>query len=225
MWGCHSRQECHSPPPTVFLNITNLRLFSWSIGSASASHQCGLGLIPGWRSDPSAVREKGLSSPVWATLLPWGRLGQWLNVPTTSTNPIRGTLKIPRHFSKRVGESPWCWRPVPWDALITRIPADEEPLCGNAAVYAVIIIIIYYYYYPHPDDHTRQTIPRLTEQEWLVCLACFRVCALHRRVWWRVYSCDRRWRWTSGTVENTRVTWRPCWPRDSAQSRRSQTEP
>ena len=28
------------------------------------------------------------------------------------------------------------------DALITRIPADEEPLCGNAAVYAVIIIII-----------------------------------------------------------------------------------
>ena len=31
------------------------------------------------------------------------------------------------------------------DALITRIPADEEPLCGNAAVYAIIIIIIYYY--------------------------------------------------------------------------------
>ena len=28
------------------------------------------------------------------------------------------------------------------DALITRIPADEEPLCGNAAVYAVVIIII-----------------------------------------------------------------------------------
>ena len=26
------------------------------------------------------------------------------------------------------------------DALITQIPADEEPLCGNAAVYAVIII-------------------------------------------------------------------------------------
>ena len=24
------------------------------------------------------------------------------------------------------------------DALITRIPADEEPLCGNAAVYAII---------------------------------------------------------------------------------------
>ena len=28
------------------------------------------------------------------------------------------------------------------DALITRIPADEEPLSGNAAVYAVGIIII-----------------------------------------------------------------------------------
>ena len=28
------------------------------------------------------------------------------------------------------------------DALTTWIPADEEPLCGNAAVYAVIIIII-----------------------------------------------------------------------------------
>ena len=27
-----------------------------------------------------------------------------------------------------------------WDALITPIPADE-PLCGNAAVYAVIINI------------------------------------------------------------------------------------
>ena len=31
------------------------------------------------------------------------------------------------------------------DALITRIPADEEPLCGNAAAYAVIIIIIILY--------------------------------------------------------------------------------
>ena len=28
------------------------------------------------------------------------------------------------------------------DALITRIPADEEPFWGNAAVYAVIIIIM-----------------------------------------------------------------------------------
>ena len=28
------------------------------------------------------------------------------------------------------------------DALITWIPADEEPLCGSTAVYAIIIIII-----------------------------------------------------------------------------------
>ena len=27
-------------------------------------------------------------------------------------------------------------------ALITQIPTDEEPLCGKAAVYAVIIIFI-----------------------------------------------------------------------------------
>ena len=27
------------------------------------------------------------------------------------------------------------------DALITQIPADEEPLFGNAAVYAIIIMI------------------------------------------------------------------------------------
>ena len=26
------------------------------------------------------------------------------------------------------------------DALITQIPVNEEPLCGNAAVYAVIIV-------------------------------------------------------------------------------------
>ena len=28
------------------------------------------------------------------------------------------------------------------DALITWIPADEEPFCGNAAVYAVVVIIV-----------------------------------------------------------------------------------
>ena len=32
--------------------------------STSASHQCGPGSIPGWGSDPGAVSEKGLSSPV-----------------------------------------------------------------------------------------------------------------------------------------------------------------
>ena len=28
------------------------------------------------------------------------------------------------------------------DALITRTPADEEPLCGNAAVYTLMIMIM-----------------------------------------------------------------------------------
>ena len=30
--------------------------------------------------------------------------------------------------------------------VITRIPADEAPLCGNAAVYAIIIIITTKYF-------------------------------------------------------------------------------
>ena len=34
------------------------------------------------------------------------------------------------------------------DALITQIPADEEPLCGNAAVCA-IILCYYHNYYKH----------------------------------------------------------------------------
>ena len=28
------------------------------------------------------------------------------------------------------------------DALITWIPADEEPFCGNAAVYAVVVVVV-----------------------------------------------------------------------------------
>ena len=43
-------------------------LLRWPIGGTSASHQCGLGSIPGWGSDPGAVSEKGISPPVWATL-------------------------------------------------------------------------------------------------------------------------------------------------------------
>ena len=35
-------------------------------------------LIPGWWFNPGAVSEKGLSSPVWATLRPWeGTLSCW----------------------------------------------------------------------------------------------------------------------------------------------------
>ena len=47
--------------PEVTLTYWVLR---WPTGSTSVSHQCGLGSIPGWGSDPSAVSEKGLSSPV-----------------------------------------------------------------------------------------------------------------------------------------------------------------
>ena len=80
----------------------------WLIGSTSVSHQCGPCSIPGWRSDPSSVSEKGPSSLVWATVRPWvGMLSCWTSLPT-STNPILGTLKNPQHFSKRVGESPQC---------------------------------------------------------------------------------------------------------------------
>ena len=32
--------------------------FSWPLGSAWTSHQCGPGLIPGWRSDPGKVQSK-----------------------------------------------------------------------------------------------------------------------------------------------------------------------
>ena len=28
------------------------------------------------------------------------------------------------------------------DALITWIPADEEPLCGNAALYVVVVVVV-----------------------------------------------------------------------------------
>ena len=90
----------------------NLWVLRWPIGSASASHQCSQGSIPGWGSDPGAVSEKGLSSLVWATLHPWvGTLSHRSSLPT-STNPIWGTLKNSQHFLKRVGESPWCWLPV-----------------------------------------------------------------------------------------------------------------
>ena len=45
-------------------DVDGVVLLKWSIGSASASHQCGPGSIPGWGSDPGAVSEKGLTSLV-----------------------------------------------------------------------------------------------------------------------------------------------------------------
>ena len=59
----------------IITKRTTSTALSWvlrgRIGSASASHKCGPGSIPSWGSDLGAVSEKGLSSPVWATLHPW----------------------------------------------------------------------------------------------------------------------------------------------------------
>ena len=49
---------------SVYLVKTVYLVLRWPIGSASVSHQCGPGSIPGWGSDPGAVSEKGLSSLV-----------------------------------------------------------------------------------------------------------------------------------------------------------------
>ena len=78
----------------------------WPIGSASASHQCGLGSNPGWGSDPGAVSEKGLSSPVRATLCPWvGTLSRW---------PISLSIKVTRFSkSRRISPVLWSW-PNTW---------------------------------------------------------------------------------------------------------------
>ena len=46
----------------------------------------------------------------------------YCSLPTSTINPIWGTLRNPQHFLKRLGESPWC--------------------CIPAAVYVIIIIII-----------------------------------------------------------------------------------
>ena len=97
------------------LETNKLWVLRWLIGSTSVSQQCDPGSIPGWGSDPSAVSEKGPSSPVWATLRPWvGTLSHWPSLQPLLT---------------QYGESLRCWRPVS-DALITWIPADEESLYG-----------------------------------------------------------------------------------------------
>ena len=122
----------------------------WSVCSTCtlASYQCGLGSIPVWSQIiwRHTCKWEGPFISCLSYVPPWvGMLSHWPSLPT-STNPIRGTLKIPQHLSKRAGESPWCWHPVPildvLDMLITWIPADEERLCGNAAVIIVINVII-----------------------------------------------------------------------------------
>ena len=47
-----------SATPLLFMPL--IWVFRWPIGSASPSHQCSAGSIPGWGSDPGAVSEKGL---------------------------------------------------------------------------------------------------------------------------------------------------------------------
>ena len=50
----------------------------------------------------------------------------------------------PQHFLKRVGESisPVLVACPISDALITQIPVDKEPLCGNAAVYVLMMMMM-----------------------------------------------------------------------------------
>ena len=52
----------------IITKRTTSTALSWvlrgQIGSASVSHKCSPGSIPSWGSDPDAVSEKGLSSPV-----------------------------------------------------------------------------------------------------------------------------------------------------------------
>ena len=49
-----------------FLNkvLALAQVLGWPSGSVLVSHQCRPGSIPGWRSDPDAISEKGLTSPV-----------------------------------------------------------------------------------------------------------------------------------------------------------------
>ena len=133
----HHSKMCSS----MCKHYSKLWLLSWPIGSATASHQCGTGSIPG------VVSEKGLSSPVsWATLRPWvGTLSHWPSLQT-SANPIRETLTIEsQHFSQNVGNLPGpCWRPVLCWTLITRTSAGKEPLC---------VCFYYYYYYDYDYDY------------------------------------------------------------------------
>ena len=58
-------QLLDSCPKKIFVAFLNVSCgCSGSRLGTSASHQCGLGSIPSWGSDPGAVSEKGLSSPV-----------------------------------------------------------------------------------------------------------------------------------------------------------------
>ena len=79
-------------------------------------------------------------APLQATLHPYVEMLSHCPSLPTSTNPIQGSeptalLEKSKRISQVLAASPIS------DALITGIPADEEPLCGSAVVYVVIIFI------------------------------------------------------------------------------------
>ena len=88
------------------INLLNVCSGGRVVGT-SVSHQCGLGLIPGWGSDSGAISEKGFVL-VWATLHPWvGTLNHWPSL-STITNPIQGASKNSQTSRKEKGNHPGC---------------------------------------------------------------------------------------------------------------------
>ena len=84
-------------------------------------------------------------------LLPWD-LSLGRGVKLFSWHPqIQYRVLLYSAFWKEYGNLPGLGSLSYSDALITLIPAEKEPLCGNATVYAIIIIIIIIiiYYYCH----------------------------------------------------------------------------
>ena len=65
------------------------------------------------------------------------------------------------------------------DTLLTCIPADEEPLCGNAAVYAIIIICTVYAYLYDKDHMSALPIKNRNESDWKQVKCEFNLCPLY----------------------------------------------
>ena len=79
-----------------------------------------------------------------SAFLGWGHYK--LHVSTYSPNlhkPNIGDFEGPTElFVKSTGIFPVLWPTPISDALTTWIPADEEPVWGNAAVYAVVVVYV-----------------------------------------------------------------------------------
>ena len=107
-------------------NNLGLGVLGWLIGSTSAFHPCGPGSIPDWRSDTNTISEKGLSSPVRATLHPWVGTLSWTPIFPIFTNPIQVTCytkwnsinkgKTHRRGEERIREEDALW--IPYKTLI-----------------------------------------------------------------------------------------------------------